>query len=154
MLPAARLGEHASSGVSLMEVPQSETEDLQMLLVEEEHLLRRCLVDCRQLGLGPIEPAIDILIVPADVDPAIATVILLDRVHLMQQRVPGAVLGRHGLPVVCALLHVTAELDHLLLFLLLLGRVAFSASLLLLGRGGLRLLFGFVESRVGALAGQ
>jgi len=154
VLPAARLGEHASNGVSLLKSLRSESEDLQMLLVEEEHLLRRRLVDRRQLGLGPIEPPIDILIVPADVDPAIATIILLNRVHLMQKRVPCAVLGRHGLPVVGALLHVAAELDHLLLFLLLLGRVAFSASLLLLGRGGLRLLFGFVESRVGALAGQ
>lgn len=125
-----------------------------MLLVEEEHLLRRRLVDRRQLGLGPIEPPIDVLVIPADVDPAISAVILLDRVHLVQQRVPGAVLGRHWLPVVGALLHVAAELDHLLFFLLLLGRVAFSTPLLLLGRGGLGLTLGFVERRVGALAGQ
>ena len=114
------------------------SKNLQMLLIEEQHLLRCRLIHRSQPGLRAIESPIRILIIPAHIHPTISTVVLLNSIDLLKKWVPSPVLGRRWLPIILALIYVTPEfLDGVVILDLLLG-IALPSSFLLLGRGRFR----------------
>lgn len=123
-----------------------------MLLIKEEHLLRRRLVHRGQPRPRAVEPPIGILVVPAEIHPAVARLVLLDRIHLLQDRVPVRFLRRGWLPIILALVHVAHELGRVLVVRL---HVALAAALRLLrGEGGFGFCAFLFQCRFRALRAQ
>ena len=108
------------------------------LIQNETYFLRSSLVNRGKLGLGTIKPPIGILVVPAQVNPALARVVLLNRIDFLESFVPFTILGRGRLPIVLSDVRVSTELWCIGSVVFFLRDDALTPFLLFLGRWGFR----------------
>lgn len=119
-------------------------ENVHMLLIELKHFLWASLSAGRQPRLTSIEAPIVVLLIPDQICPELAAVVLFDRVDLRHQWVPGIVIRRWRLP--CVGVDVSVA-----------GREVVVGGIVILKRGGaltafLLLFLGRFDGGAGGLA--